>query len=47
MKEVPYYYEVLDHAIVAAIEARDEVDRRNKNLSFATKKNTQTITICA
>jgi len=52
-------YEVLDHAITAAIQARDEVYRRNKELmkmgqrprhrlSFATKKNPiQTITIRA
>jgi len=57
MKTVPY--EVLDHAIASAIQARDEVDRRNRELKkmkqiprhrlqFATKKNPiQTITIRA
>ena len=53
MDKVPY--EVLDHAISDAIQARDEVITRNKEnqhqhhvLHFRSKKNDhQLITICA
>src|SRR6185369_4911099 len=51
----PTLYDVLDHAISDAIQARDEVITRNKEnrhqhhvLHFRSKKNDcQTITICA